>query len=172
MDVRLVPEGREVYIHPWFHMRMNHSHVYCRLEESFLKKIPLFHSHTLWGLLKLFIFLLQEQLCRCGFTACSSKYWFSNVDMMFCHGRGKKKILDHLSEYSYQVKASSWGDNSHYLIIPEIMQVRSWKGLDFLGVYKICWMPTVLRRIPESGFQVTKWLKNLIFENQMKINPK
>lgn len=49
--------------------------------------------------------------------------------MMFCHGRGKKKKeLHHLSEYSYQVKASSQGGNSHYLIIPEIVQVpgKAW----------------------------------------------
>ena len=114
----------------------------------------------------------KNSFCRCGFTACISKYWTSNVDMMFCHGRKKKKKLDHLSEYSYQVKASSRGGNSHYLIIPEIMQVRSWKGMDFLGIYEICWMPALFFRIPERGFQITKWLKNLIFKNQMKMNPK
>lgn len=146
MDVRLVPGGREVCIHPWFHMRMNHSHVYCRLEESFLKR-----SH--YSILTFYeacsdclSSFHKNSFIAAGSLACSSKYWFSNADMMFCHGRGKK--LDHPSEYSYQVKASSWGDNSHYLIIPEIMQVRSGKawisqGLqNMLNAYRI-------RRIPE-----------------------
>ena len=29
-------------------------------------------------------------------------------------------------------------------------------------------MPTLFLRIPESGFQIIKWLKNLIFKNHMK----
>ena len=40
MDVRLVSEGGEVCIHPWFHVRMNCSHVYRRLKESVFKKNP------------------------------------------------------------------------------------------------------------------------------------
>ena len=88
--------------------------------------------------------------------------------MMFCHGRKKKYSITYQNIVSYQVKGSSWGGNSHYLIITETMQVRSWKGLDFLGVYEICWMPTLFLRIPESGFQIIKWLKNLIFKNHMK----
>ena len=115
---------------------------------------------------------------RTAFVAVGLLHASANIEplmLTWCSvmvGRKKKKKLDHLSEYSYQVKASSRGGNSHYLIIPEIMQVRSWKGMDFLGIYEICWMPALFFRIPESGFQITKQLKNLIFKNQMKMNPK